>query len=236
MTRDEQSRRQQVAGILADRSFGEQQTNIAMRREENDTRVTQAERNISTLTNRTTDALEHGVGAGAALGGKSMPLLPAVRDAAKVVTAPVRATNEISINNISTDARVGNLQSARRDHVENYELTGQTRIDAADQYAQESGKITNTQADANLAAARNNRDLAAGGVERGYRQQIYGVNSAYQLNLEANQINFAGTMKAAEVMKSSGMQAVKLEQVSQIVTTLSRDLARRAEQALTLRY
>jgi hypothetical protein len=38
------------------------------------------------------------------------------------------------------------------------------------------------------------------------------------------------------VMKVSGMKAVKLEQMSQIVTTLSRDLARRAEQALTLRY
>ena len=62
------------------------------------------------------------------------------------------------------------------------------------------------------------------------------VNSAYKLNLEANQLNFAGALKAAEVMKVSGMKAVKLEQMSQIVTTLSRDLARRAEQALTLRY
>ena len=232
----EQGRQQQVTGLLADRSFGEQQTNISMRREENDTRVNQAERNISTLTNRTTDALEHGVGAGAALGGKSLPLLSAVRDATKVVIAPARASNEISINNTSTEARVGNLQSARRDHVENYEFTGQMRLDAADQYAKESSKITDTQAASNIAAAQANRDLAAGGVERGYRQQVHGVNSAYQLNLEANQVNFAGALKAAEVMKSSGLQAVKLEQVSQIVTTLSRDLARRAEQALTLRY
>ena len=224
----EQGRRQQVTGLLADRNFGEQQTNISMRREENDSRVNQAERNISTLTNRTTDALEHGVGAGAALGGKSLPLLSAVRDATQVVIAPARAINEISINNTATDARIGNLNSARRDHVENYEFTGQMRLDAADQYVKESSKITDSQASANIAAARANRDLAAGGVERGYRQQVHGVNSAYQLNLEANQVNFAGTLKAAEVMKSSGLQAVKLEQVSQIVTTLSRDLARRA--------
>lgn len=232
----EQGRQQQVTGLLADRSFGEQQTNISMRREENDSRVNQAERNISTLANRSTDALEHGAGAVATIGGESMPLLPTVRDATKVITAPARASNEISINNTSTDARVGNLNSARRDHVENYEFTGQMRLDAADQYAKESSKITDTQAAANIAAARTNRDLAAGGVERGYRQQVYGVNSAYQLNLEANQVNFAGSLKAAEVMKSSGLQAVKLEQVSQIVTTLSRDLARRAEQAMTLRF
>jgi hypothetical protein len=62
------------------------------------------------------------------------------------------------------------------------------------------------------------------------------VNQAYQLNLEANQLNFAGALKAAEAMPSSGLKAVKLEQMSQIVTLLSRDLARRAELALTLRY
>jgi hypothetical protein len=43
-------------------------------------------------------------------------------------------------------------------------------------------------------------------------------------------------MKAADALKESGLKAVKLEQMSQVVTTLSRDLARRAELALTLRY
>jgi len=65
---------------------------------------------------------------------------------------------------------------------------------------------------------------------------MQGVNSAYKLNLEANQHNFAGAMKAAELMKASGMKAVKLDQMSQIITTLSRDIARRAELALTMRY
>jgi hypothetical protein len=37
-------------------------------------------------------------------------------------------------------------------------------------------------------------------------------------------------------MKASGMKAVKLEQMSQIATTLSRDMARRVEQAATLRF
>ncbi len=46
----------------------------------------------------------------------------------------------------------------------------------------------------------------------------------------------AGALKAGEVVQTSGLKAVKLEQMSQLVTTLSRDIARRAEQALTLRY
>jgi hypothetical protein len=232
----EQGRLQQTRGYLADRSFGEQQTNITMRREEYDTRLSQVERNAMTLSHRSLDTVEHAAGAVSMAGGGSLPLLPVLRDGAKVITTPARGINEAMINNATTDARVGYLRDARRDQVENYELSSQMRIDAADDYARQAGKIADAQAAANVGAARAQRDLSAGGVERGYRQQVQGVNSAYRLTLEANQLNFAGALKAAEVMKASGMKAVKLEQMSQVVTTLSRDLSRRAEQALTLRY
>ncbi len=225
----EQSRRQQVTGLLADRSLGQQQTHIAMRREEYDLRISQADRNINTLANRGYDTLEHGVGVISAPGG-------GLSEAGKVITTPARGYVETSLHNITSDARAEALRRARGEHIENYEFTGQLRIDAAEHYAQEAGRIANTQAAANIGAARAQRDLSAGGVEHGYRQQLQGVNSAYALNLEANQLNFAGAMKAAELMQASGMKAVKLEQMSQIVTTLSRDMARRAELALTMRY
>jgi hypothetical protein len=219
----EQNRQQQTQGYLADRSFGQQQTNITMRREEYDLRLSQAERNVMTLTGRSLDTAEYGAGI-------------VVGNAARVVTTPARGASEISINNTTTDVRESILRDARGSHIENYEFTGRMRIGAADDYAQAASKIADTQAAANVGAARAQRDLSAGGVERGYRQQLQGVNSAYQLNLEANQLNFAGALKAAEVMKVSGLKAVKLEQMSHLVTTISRDLARRAEQALTLRY
>src|SRR5262249_14415996 len=118
----------------------------------------------------------------------------------------------------------------------NYESTTKMREYAADIYAHQATLITNQQAMANNAAARVNRDLAAGGVESAYRKQVSGVAHAYQLNLEANQIGFSGAVKAAEIMRSSGMKAVRLDQMSQIISTLSRDLARRTEMAMTLRY
>lgn len=219
----EQNRQQQTQGYLADRSFGQQQTNITMRREEYDLRLSQAERNVLTLTGRSLDTAEYGAGL-------------VVGNAARLVTTPARGASEISINNTTTDVRESILRDARGSHIENYEFTGRMRIGAADDYAQGASKIADAQAAANVGAARVQRDLSAGGVERGYRQQLQGVNSAYQLNLEANQLNFAGALKAAEVMKVSGLKAVKLEQMSHLVTTISRDLARRAEQALTLRY
>jgi hypothetical protein len=65
---------------------------------------------------------------------------------------------------------------------------------------------------------------------------VSGVAQAYQLGLDANQISLSGALKAAEIMRSSGMKSVRLDQMSQIVSTLSRDLARRTEMAMTLRY
>ena len=90
----EAGRRQQVTGLLADRSFGQQSTNISMRREEIDIRNSQAERNVRTLAETSTQAAENAGGALRNLGGASAPLLPAVRDLTKLSLFPQRLMNE----------------------------------------------------------------------------------------------------------------------------------------------
>lgn len=232
----EQSRQQQVANIYADRSFGQRQTGIQASREERDLRITQGQQNVSSLVNRTVEVGEHVTSAASRLGGEGAPLLPAAGEAAKAITSPFRGAMEISINNSSTDARVNSVQIAGRSQVDNYEFTAQMRELAAGQYARQAAVIANQQAAANNAAAHVQRDYAAGGVESAYRQQLQGITQAYQLNLDANQLNLNGALKAAAVMKESGMKAVKLDQMAQIINTLSRDLARRTELAMTLRY
>lgn len=42
----------------------------------------------------------------------------------------------------------------------------------------------------------------------------------YRLNHESNQLNFAGAMKAAELMQASMMRSIKLEKMSQIFDEL----------------
>lgn len=231
-----QSRDQQVVGILADRSFGQRQAGIQMSREERDLRITQAQQNVGTTTNRLIDIPDNVAAGFSKLGGSGAPLLPALSDATRLLTGPGRGAAEIAINNTTTDARANSVRIAGQSQVENYESTTQMREYAAGIYAEQATGIANQQASANNAAARANRDFAAGGVESAYRKQVYGVAQAYQLNLDANQINLAGALKAAEIMRSSGMKAVKLDQMSQIVSTLSRDLARRTEVAMTVRY
>jgi len=225
----DRSRDQQVIGILADRSFGQRQAGIQASREERDLRLAQGQQNLGTAFHRGLDIPDH-------LAGEGAPLLPALGNAMKIVTGTMRGAADISLNNTTTDAKVNSVRIAAQSQFENYESTTKMREYAAGIYAHQAALITNQQAAANNAAARINRDLAAGGVESAYRKQLQGVAQAYQLNLDANQINLSGALKAAEIMRSSGMKAVKLDQMSQIVSTLSRDLARRTEMAMTLRY
>ena len=232
----EQSRQQQVVGILADRSFGQRQAGIQASREERDLRITQAQQNVGTFINRSLEMTDHFAGGFAKLGGASAPLLPAAEEGTKIITSGAKGIADISINNTTTDARVGSVRIAGQSQSENVESTTKMREYAADIYAERATGIASQQAAANNAAARINRDLAAGGVESAYRKQVQGVTQAYQLNLDANQVNLSGALKAAQIMQSSGMKAVRLDQMAQIVSTLSRDLARRTELAMTLRY
>jgi hypothetical protein len=231
----ERSRDQQVIGILADRSFGQRLAGIQANREERDLRLIQGQQNLGTTIHRGLDIPDHIAGGLSRLAGEGAPLLPALGDATKIVTGTMRGAADISLNDTTTDARVNSVRIAAQSQFENYESTTKMREHAAGIYAHGATHITNQQAVANNAAARVNRDLAAGGVESAYRKQLQGVAQAYQLNLDANQINLSGALKAAEIMRSSGMKAVKLDQTSQIVSTLSRDLARRTEMAMSLR-
>jgi hypothetical protein len=231
-----QSRDQQVIGILADRSFGQRQAGIQMSREERDLLNAQAQQNTGTIVGRAIDVGDQAIGGMARLGGGAMPLLSVGAEGSKLVTIGARGAADIAITNIATDARVNSVRIAGQSQIESVESTTKMREYAADRYAQQSTLIASQQAAANNAAARVNRDFAAGGVQSAYSHQMQGVRQAYQLNLDANQINLGGALKAAEIMRSSGMKAVKSEQMSQIVSTLSRDLARRTEMAMTMRY
>jgi len=108
----EQSRDQQVIGILADRGFGQRQAGIQASREERDLIITQGQQNVSTVAHRTADIGEHVVTGFAKLGGDSMPLLPAAPSAMKIITSGLRGAADISLNNTSTNARINSVRIA----------------------------------------------------------------------------------------------------------------------------
>jgi hypothetical protein len=140
-------------------------------------------------------------------------------------------SNTVQTHDLKDNA-AGEAQSVG--HIAHLYSQGQTR--AADQYTEEGGRIARVQADATVAAAYQSQGTALGGINQGYRLQVAGVNESADLNLEANQARFAGTLEAARQIRESNLKAVRLDQMSAIISTLSRDIARRAEQSMTLRY
>ncbi|MGH9841783.1 MAG: hypothetical protein ACREEM_23765 [Blastocatellia bacterium] len=191
-----QSRDQQVTGILADRSFGQRHAGIQMSREERDLRISQAQQNTGTIVHRSADVGEHAVTGLAKLGGDSLPLLPAAPSAMKIVTSGLRGAADISMNNTATDGRIGSVRIAGQSQIENVESTTKMREYAAEIYADRATTISNQQAIANNAAARINRDVAAGGVESAYRKQIYGVAQAYIGPAHLRSVTFRRTQTA----------------------------------------
>jgi hypothetical protein len=165
----EQSRKQQVAGIHADRGFGQFQAGIQVSREERDLRISQTQQNTSTIAHRALDNVGNLARGISRLGGESAPLLPALGDATKIVTGTTRGAVDILLNNSTTNARIGSVRIAGQSQVWNYEFTSLMREIAADNYAGKATIIANQQSLANTAAAGANRDLASGGVESAYR-------------------------------------------------------------------
>jgi hypothetical protein len=65
---------------------------------------------------------------------------------------------------------------------------------------------------------------------------LAGSIKAYQLELQANQVQFTGTKEAAGITRDASFEAARDRQIGTIITSLSRDMARRLEEAGRQRY
>jgi hypothetical protein len=77
---------------------------------------------------------------------------------------------------------------------------------------------------------------AIGAANQGAGIASGGVNKAYQIELKANEVQFGGTRDAATISRDAGFEAAKDRQVGMILTSMSRDMARRLEEAGRQRY
>jgi hypothetical protein len=77
---------------------------------------------------------------------------------------------------------------------------------------------------------------AIGAANQGAGIASGGVNKAYQIELKANEVQFGGTRDAATISRDAGFEAAKDRQVGMILTSMSRDIARRLEEAGRQRY
>jgi len=133
----------------------------------------------------------------------------------------------------------GNFE-ANRDLATN---TQQTEIKAASSYTTNQETYQNrmeraaiTQRDEQVAGINRAEGIGVGGANRGAAIASGGVKKAYQLELQANEVQFAGTKDAAGISRDANFEAARDRQVGMMLTSMSRDIARRLEEAGKQRY
>jgi hypothetical protein len=77
---------------------------------------------------------------------------------------------------------------------------------------------------------------AAAGANLGAEVAKGGINQGYQLDLQANRINYEGAVSAAAQVRDASFEAARLRAVASVVSAVGHNIARVMEQGLTLRY
>jgi hypothetical protein len=130
-----------------------------------------------------------------------------------------RANNEFSTNTIQNETATANT-------VQKSQFTYQSDMESA----------TKAQLDGNVSAINAGAGTAAGGANRGAAISKAGIDQAYSLEVQANQVQFGSTTTAAGQIKDANLEAAHLREISTIVSGVARDMDRRIEEGMRQRY
>jgi hypothetical protein len=130
-----------------------------------------------------------------------------------------RANNEFSTNTIQNETATANA-------VQKSQFTYQSDMETA----------TKAQLDGNVSAINAGAGTAAGGANRGAAISKAGIDQAYSLEVQANQVQFGSTTTAAGQIKDANLEAAHLREISTIVSGVARDMDRRIEEGMRQRY
>lgn len=78
--------------------------------------------------------------------------------------------------------------------------------------------------------------VQAGAAKQGAGIASGGVNKAYQLEIQANQVQYGGTTEAARITREANFEAARDRQIGTLVSGMSRDMSRRIEESMRQRY
>jgi hypothetical protein len=107
---------------------------------------------------------------------------------------------------------------------------------AQDRYRERMKVATVERSAAFTGAAGVGAAISTAGAERGYKTSVGGYNQAYNLNLRANAVNYAGAARAAGQVRDAAIEAARLRAVASVIGSVGHNIARTMEQGMTLRY
>lgn len=149
------------------------------------------------------------------------------------ITAPVyngvANTDRTSAQNYANNTYANNT-------MQNEMSTAKTVEGSQFTYRTDMETATKQQLATNVAAINAGAGTAAGGANRGAGIAKSGVDRAYNLELQANQVQFGSTTTAAGQIKDANIEAAHLRELSAIITGVARDMDRRIEEGMRQRY
>lgn len=142
--------------------------------------------------------------------------------------------------NVATGNRTRNLNLANNEFskntIQNETATANRVQESQFTYRGDMEKATQQQLDGNISAINQGAGTAAGGANRGAAIAKSGVDKAYSLEVQANQVQFGSTTTAAGEIKDANIEAARLRELSTMVTGVARDMDRRIEEGMRQRY
>ena len=161
--------------------------------------------------------------------GSAIPLLGGV------------ASGVAGIMNIGTTMRTANdgrdnIRSTTEANQLNIQVAAEKNMRNQEGYAARMEGIEGTRRNASLEAAASQRNASMGGINSSYGIQMANARSNYGLSLNANQISQTAQMKSASILQDTSIKTANERAVAQLIATMSRDISRRLETGITMRF
>jgi hypothetical protein len=172
-------------------------------------------------------------GAGGASAGSSHPVVGA---AGAVIGPGASITSKNAANLTITDANVRTVEGYKEGQLLNQRVLKESLNKTETTRLSEYESAAKANLDQTLAANKQFEKRATGAVYSGANQAAGGVKQGADLLGQANTTELTGVLRAASEMRQAGLEAARLRAMASITGTVSRDIARRLEQGLTLRY
>ncbi len=165
-------------------------------------------------------------------GGEGGAIIPGVG----ALAAGTGSIMNIQTIGFTSDDSRRNIRSTTEANQLNVQIAAEKNMRNQEGYAARMEGIEGTRRNVSLDAAAAQRNASMGGINSSYGIQMANARSNYGLSLNANQISQTAQMKSASILQDTAVKTANERAVAQLIATMSRDISRRLETGMTMRF
>lgn len=152
------------------------------------------------------------------------------------VGSTIKAGIDMHTSSVGKDQNIDNIRQTAIDSTRYIQEAKEGNITIQDVYRKGMEGAERMRRDGLLSAATAQRNSALSGINQSYGIQMANARSNFGLHLQTNEIAKAAQLKSAEITKEAAFKAANERAIAQVIATMSRDISRRLEQGLTMRF